>query len=238
MQQNKISSTLLGFFIFLGLFSVGYFIQSSTIKFRQYDRTVTVKGLSEKEYKADVVIWPIQFSIADNSLESLYDSIEKNTIKIKSFLIKNGIEQKEITLASPSIFDKSAQEYGNNNKPNFRYTATQIVTVYSTNVDKVRELKSSLSQLGKEGIVLISDDYRAQTEYIFTKLNDVKPTMIEEATKNARVVAQKFANDSNSKLGKIKKAYQGQFSISQRDKNNPHIKKIRVVCTVEYYLSD
>ncbi len=238
MQQNKISSTLLGFFIFLGLFSVGYFIQNSTVKFKQYDRTVTVKGLSEKEYKADVVIWPIQFSVADNSLESLYDSIEKNTTKIKSFLNKNGIEQNEITLSSPSIFDKSAQEYGNNNKPNFRYTATQIVTVYSTNVDKVRGLKSSLSQLGKEGIVLISDDYRANTEYIFTKLNDVKPTMIEEATKNARVVAQKFANDSNSKLGKIKKAYQGQFSISQRDKNNPHIKKIRVVCTVEYYLSD
>ena len=97
---------------------------------------------------------------------------------------------------------------------------------------------NSLSKLGKKGIVFTGSNYQNQTEYIFTRLNEVKPEMIEEATRKAREVAEKFAADSQSRLGKIKKAYQGQFSISPRDKNNPHIKKVRVVSTVEYYLSD
>ena len=82
------------------------------------------------------------------------------------------------------------------------------------------------------------NDYQGRTEYLFTRLNDVKPEMIEEATTKAREVAEKFAQDSQSKLGKIKRASQGQFSINDRDRQNPHIKKIRVVSTVEYYLSD
>lgn len=95
-----------------------------------------------------------------------------------------------------------------------------------------------LSQLGKQGIVFIANNYEAQTAYIFTRLNEVKPEMVEEATREAREVPQKFASDSASVLGKIKRASQGQFSINARDKNNPHIKSIRVVSTVEYYLSD
>lgn len=97
---------------------------------------------------------------------------------------------------------------------------------------------SRLSELGKEGIVFTGGNYGSQPEYLFTRLNDVKPEMIEEATRKAREVAEKFATDSESKLGKIKRASQGQFSISTRDRNNPHIKKVRVVSTVEYYLSD
>jgi len=97
---------------------------------------------------------------------------------------------------------------------------------------------SSLAQLGKQGIAFTGGNYQSKTEYIFTRLNDIKPEMIEEATTKAREVALKFSEDSRSKLGKIKRASQGQFSINARDKNNPHIKRIRVVSTVEYYLSD
>ena len=96
----------------------------------------------------------------------------------------------------------------------------------------------SLSKLGKRGIVFTGGNYQNQIEYLFTRLNEIKPEMIEEATQNARQVAHKFATDSQSKLGKIKTASQGQFSINPRDKNTPHIKKIRVVSTVAYYLSD
>jgi hypothetical protein len=95
-----------------------------------------------------------------------------------------------------------------------------------------------LSELGKQGIVLSGGDYQSQPEYLFTRLNEVKPEMIEEATRQAREVAQKFAADSQSTLGRIRHASQGQFSIADRDRNNPHIKKVRVVSTVEYYLSD
>jgi hypothetical protein len=62
--------------------------------------------------------------------------------------------------------------------------------------------------------------------------------MIQQATEKAREVAQKFASDSNSTLGKIKSARQGQFTISDRDSNSPHIKRVRVVSSLEYYLVD
>lgn len=237
-ETNKAGAFILGVFIFFGLSSLGYLLGGAAIEYKQYERSVTVKGLSEREYKSDIVIWPIQFTAAGNDIESLYSSIEENTLKIKTFLEKNGISSKEITFASPSITDKSAQQYGSNNKPAFRYAAIQTVTVYSRNIDAVRSVMSSLSKLGKQGIVFTGGNYQSKTEYIFTRLNEIKPEMIEEATRKAREVAQKFATDSKSKLGKIKKASQGQFSINARDKNNPHIKKIRVVSTVEYYLSD
>lgn len=237
-DANRSGLAILGIFIFLGLAALGYLLGNAAIKFKTYDRTVTVKGLSEREYQADVVIWPIQFTVAGNDLASLYNTIDDQAGKIRNFLEGNGIDKSEITVAPPAITDKSAQQYGNNAKAEFRYTATQTVTVYSKNVDKVRALMSSLSELGKQGIVFSGANYGSQPEYLFTRLNEVKPQMIEEATKKAREVAQKFAQDSDSVLGKIKTASQGQFSISPRDKNNPQIKKVRVVSTIQYYLSD
>ena len=153
-------------------------------------------------------------------------------------MISRNIDQSAFSISPPSVTDKSAQQYGSNQKPPFRYTALQTVTVYSDKIDLVRTAKNSLSELGKLGIVFTGGDYQSQTEYIFTRLNEIKPEMIQEATTQARQVAIKFAEDSQSKLGKIKKASQGQFSINPRDRNNPHIKKLRVVSTVEYYLSD
>lgn len=236
--NNKAGALILGVFVFLGLSALGYLLGNAAIEFKQFDRSVTVKGLSEREYTADIVIWPIQFTAAGNDLESLYNAIELNTTKIVNFLGKKGINTDEITTSSPAITDKSAQQYGGNSRAEFRYSAVQTVTVYSKNIDAVRGVMGSLSQLGKQGIVITGGNYNSQTDYIFTRLNDVKPEMIEEATKKAREVAEKFASDSQSSLGKIKRASQGQFSISARDKNNPHIKKVRVVSTVEYYLSD
>ncbi|MBM7072515.1 SIMPL domain-containing protein [Shewanella sp. 202IG2-18] len=237
-NTNYQSALILGILIALGLSILGYTLGNSAIKYRQFERTVNVKGLSERDYPADVVIWPIQYTVADNKISGIYDSIETNTKKIKNFLIKNGIKASEVSVSSPEITDKSAQRYSSDSKAEFRYTAQQTVTVYSKQVDKVRNVMGALSELGKQGIVFNGNDYNARTEYLFTRLNEIKPKMIEEATKNARVVAEKFASDSKSSLGKIKTASQGQFSISERDKNNPQIKKVRVVSTVTYYLSD
>ncbi|WP_022664270.1 SIMPL domain-containing protein [Desulfospira joergensenii] len=239
MQQNsRASAFILGAFLFIGLSSLGFLLGKAAIEYKRYDRSVTVKGLSEREYDADIVIWPIQFTAAGNDLETLYGSMENNTSKIKAFLGKNAILPEEISFAAPAITDKSAQQYGSNARPEFRYTASQTVTVYSKNIPAVRAVMGSLSELGKQGIVFTGGNYQSQTEYLFTRLNEIKPEMIEEATRKAREVAQKFASDSQSRLGKIKRASQGQFSINARDKNNPHIKKVRVVSTIEYYLSD
>ena len=116
--------------------------------------------------------------------------------------------------------------------------ASQAVTVYSERVEDVREVMRNAGELGKKGVIISGGDYSLRTEYLFTRLNEIKPEMIEAATKEARKVAEKFAEDSNSELGKIKTASQGLFSISDRDRNNPHIKNVRVVSTIEYYLSD
>ncbi|MCK5759801.1 MAG: SIMPL domain-containing protein [Candidatus Delongbacteria bacterium] len=237
-ESNKVGYAILGTFIFLGLATLGYFLSNAAIDYKMYERSVTVKGLSEREYKADIVIWPIQFAVVNNNLTNLYNSIDKQSTKIREFLEANEILSDEITIVAPAITDKSAQQYGDNSKVEFRYLAYQTINVYSKNINAVRKIMGSLSQLGKQGIVFTGNNYDSQIEYLFTRLNEVKPEMIEEGTTKAREVAQKFATDSQSSLGKIKRASQGQFSISARDKNNPHIKRVRVVSTVEYYLSD
>jgi hypothetical protein len=236
--HTRSGAFILGAFIFLGLAAAGYLLGHAAIEFREYERSVTVKGLSEREYPADIVIWPIQFIAAGNDLQQLYAGVEASTGEIRAFLRERGIRAEDISASSPAITDKSAQQYGNSARPEFRYSALQTVTVYSQDVEGVRAVMDSLSGLGRKGIVLTGGNYQAQTEYLFTRLNDVKPDMIEEATRKAREVAEKFAADSQSRLGKIRRASQGQFSISPRDRNNPHIKKVRVVSTVEYYLSD
>lgn len=234
---NQKSAFILGVFIFLGLAFLGFFIGSSAIKFKEYERTVIVKGLSEKECPADTALWPIHFSAADNDLTELYESIEKDANEIIDFLKANGFEKQEINKSPPGIIDKLAQGY-EKSKIEFRYYATQTVTVYSNKIESVRSTMNKLAELGKKGIALTAGGYQNTTEYLFTRLNEIKPSMVEEATTKAREVAEKFAKNSNSKLGKIKTARQGQFSIKNRDKNNPHIKKVRVVSTIEYYLSD
>lgn len=236
--MNRSSAIILGLGLFFGLAVLGLLVSRAALDVKLLDRSVTVKGLSEREFNADVVIWPIQFALAENDLESLYGALDEQTAKIRTFLEGKGIADSEITVSSPSITDKSAQQYGGNMPAEFRFTAMQTVTVYSDRIDAVRGIMGGLSELGRQGIVLTGGDYQAQTDYLFTRLNDIKPEMIEEATRKAREVAEKFAADSNSRLGKIKRASQGQFSITPRDRNNPHIKQVRVVSTIEYYLAD
>ena len=237
-SANQNSFIFLGICLLLGLVALGYLLGDAAIRFKELERTVTVKGLSERELPADIVIWPIQFTSASNNLTELYQSIDSSTKKIRGFLTDAGIKDEEISTTAPAINDKSAQQYGNQGNAGFRYTASQVVTVYSENIPIVRKVMERMSDLGRQGIVITGGNYETQTEYLFTRLNEIKPGMIEEATRKAREVAQKFAADSDSTLGKIKSAAQGQFSINNRDKNNPHIKKIRVVATVAYYLSD
>lgn len=237
-EKGSFNAFVLGISLFLGLSSLGFLLANAAISYKEYERTVTVKGLSEQEFMADIVIWPVQFTLADNNLQALYANIDNSTQTIIQFLTEQGIKRDDISLTSPAITDKSAQQYGGNQRAEFRYTGMQTVTVYSDDIEAVREVMSKLSELGKEGIVLTGNNYQSQTEYLFTRLNEIKPDMIEEATRKAREVAEKFADDSDSSLGKIRRASQGQFSISPRDNNNPHIKKVRVVSTIEYYLSD
>ena len=104
-------------------------------------------------------------------------------------------------------------------------------------MERVREAMRNLAELGKQQIAVSGEEY-GRPEFLFTGLNAIKPAMIEEATRNAREVAEKFARDADSRLGTIRTASQGLFSIQDRDANSPHIKRVRVVSTVEYSLVD
>ena len=212
----------------------GLMLPLSVAKLKSYDRTVDVKGLCEKEFKADRVIWPLTYKVVSNDLNSALEETEKNNAAILAFLENGGIARSEITVNAPKISDKLAEEYGNNDRI-YRYLCTSVVTVCSKDVDTVLELMDRKSELIRKGIPL-TEVWDNKTEFKFEGLNGVKPEMIEEANANARQAAKKFAKDSDSKLGKIKRATQGTFSIEDRDSNTPYLKRVRVVTNVTYYL--
>jgi len=237
-HKRVIEAFVLGAFVCAGLVFLGYLLSTGAFRIKGLERSVAVKGLSERDVAADIAIWPIRFSEAENDLGKLYDLVERHTASITDFLKANGFSANEISVAPPAIVDRQAQSYGDTTKVKFRFASGSTITVYTEKVDAVRRAMTRLIELGKHGIVIGAQEYESKTEYLYTKLNDIKPEMVEEATRKAREVAEKFAKDSNSRLGKIKTAQQGQFTITDRDSNTPHIKKVRVVSTIEYYLSD
>ena len=221
----------------IAVLGLGAFLYSGIVNAKQSDRYVNVRGFAEREVNADYVIWPIVFKEVGNDLVSLSETVQSKVETLEKFLIENGIAQGEITKASPDITDTQSELYTSNKHP-VRYVVTEVVTVATKDVDKVREIMSKNGELLKKGIAISESDYRYRKIFSFNGLSDIKPQMIGEANQNARTAAEKFAMDSGSKLGKIKTATQGQFSIEDRDENTPFIKKVRVVTSVQYYLED
>ena len=220
-----------------GLVLLGWTLRSGIVHFKDSERVVTVKGLSEQEVKADRVIWPLMYKQVGDDLTVLYNNIEKTNGTIIAFLRSNGVDEKEITIAPSQLVDMAAELY-NPNAPRYRYSVTTVLTVVTDKVDLVRSLMQRQGDLLKQGVAVTGGDYQYRPQFLYTGLTTIKPGMIEEATANARTAAEKFAHDSKSKLGKIRSATQGQFSIEDRDENTPYIKSVRVVTTVEYYLKD
>lgn len=225
------------FILGVAVLGLGAFLYCAMMHTKDRDRVVSVKGLSEREVKADYVIWPIVFKEVGNDLVALYESVQNKTATLEKFLLDNGVAAEEISKASPDITDTESEIYASE-KRSQRYVATVVMTVASKDVEKLREIMGKQGELLKQGIAFSEGDYRYRKIYTFNGLNDIKPEMIDEANKNARAAAQKFAADSESKLGKIKMATQGQFSIEDRDENTPFIKKVRVVTSVQYFLED
>ena len=221
----------------IGMVALGYEIGDSINNFVAKDRVVTVKGLAEMEIPANKVTWPLMYKEVGNDLSALYNKISYTNKAIVNFLKEKGITEEEISINAPEIIDMQAERYVGENKT-YRYNVTTVITVTSNKVDLVRSLISEQGELLKQGIAITGGDYRYNIQYDYTSLNEIKPQMIEEATQNAREAAQKFAKDSDSELGKIKRAHQGQFSIENRDANTPYIKRIRVVTTIDYSLED
>ncbi|CCQ09860.1 PUTATIVE PERIPLASMIC PROTEIN [Pseudoalteromonas luteoviolacea B = ATCC 29581] len=231
-QKGWMSAAIIG----LALCLSAWILKGAALSVKNMERTVVVKGLAEQEVHADTVIWPLVFREGDNDLVTLIERVESKNQAIKAFLLLQGFAIEEISSLTPSITDKLAQEYVSQ-EGGFRYIAKAGLTLYSTSPEKVKLALKEVGTLAKQGIA-ITENYDNRIEYLYTDLNGIKPEMVQQATKEARQVAEKFALDSESKLGKIKQASQGQFSIRDRDSNTPEIKIVRVVTSVEYYLSD
>ena len=236
MNTNK-NTVIAASIIALGLFFMGLSVKSGLENSLKDERIVSVRGLSERTVPADKVVWPLVYKEVGNDLATLSKEVGLKNKIIVDYLKSKGITDEEISIASPEIIDLQAERYMSQNVI-YRYNLTSVITVSSQQVDLVRNLISAQGELLDKGIAIVSSEYDTQVNYLFTGLNDLKPDMIAEATRNAREAAEQFASDSDSKLGKIKTATQGQFSISDRDQYTPYLKNVRVVTSVVYYLKD
>lgn len=228
--MNRVKEAII---LAVGLIVLGLCIKGGINNFANKDRKVTVKGLSEREVKADKVTWSISTNDMGNDLPTLYQSINAQADKVKAFLKQNGLGDDEITVNPPSVNDLEANQWSDNRK-SFRYLVNTTITVSTTKVEAVNKAIFKQGELLKQGVAIGS----SYPDYQYVSFQELKPEMMAEAIKNAQKTAQQFAEASESELGKIQTAGQGQFEIEDRDENTPYIKKIRVVTTVTYSLND
>ncbi|HCU58746.1 MAG TPA: hypothetical protein DIC64_02060, partial [Alphaproteobacteria bacterium] len=225
----------------LGIVLGGFFIGHYYYKAKVGANTVVVKGLAEENVKADLAIWEMKYVVTGNDVIKAQKEISNQTAVIQAFLKENGFEESEITVGRLETNDLNANPYRNSYENNLRFILNQTITVKSKKVDLVASTLNKSGDLVAKGIIF-SSDYGSPVSYIFTKLNDIKPSMLVEATQNAREAANQFAKSSKSKVGKIKHANQGMFSILPQEETASATesqqinKKVRVVSTIEYWL--
>ncbi|MBO4587049.1 MAG: SIMPL domain-containing protein [Bacteroidales bacterium] len=209
---------------------LGIFMVCTVKTLKSYDDTVKVRGLCEKEVPADRVVLRISYSDQDNELVDLRSRMERSDEAIIALLKKAGFTDEEIKYTSAHFNDRYDSYYTSNIR--FRYSANQTINVFTSKMDEVAKIQNKIdAELLKQNI--ISNTYAS---YEYNGLNNIKPEMIRESLENARVAADEFANNSHSKIGKMRTASQGYFEVEDLDENTPQIKKVRVVTTVEYYL--
>ncbi len=228
----------------LGVALGGYFIGNGFYRALSV-RTVTVKGLAERDVVADTAVWNIKINGVGGDLGELQRRIDQDISEIHSFLIESGFAASDIQNLRVQVRDKYAG-YSDaelrNQQSDGRYVIETGVKVRSHNVELVDSMSRRMGELVRRGIT-ITEDY-AGPIYIFNGLNDIKISMIEQATKNATAAGQQFAKDADARLGKIKSANQGVFSIESRDPTDSWSsnerqainKKVRVVATITFYL--
>ncbi len=238
---------MLGSLLALGLILGGWILGAQIKATRLSDRYVTVKGLVERRVKSDLAIWPLNYKEAGDDLSAVYAKAQADKNALLQFLDQQGIQSSEIELGVIGVIDTQANEYGGGNRPAHRYIVEQPITVRTSRVDQVAAAAQKTMQLLQKGIVLTGNPGQGLT-YKFTGLNSIKPDMITEATRNARAAADRFAADSGSKVGPIRQANQGVFSILAADQSGEAgdlgganfasslMKTVRVVTSVDYYL--
>lgn len=220
----------------IGLTLFGAQIGRAVKNGREFDRFLTVRGLSEREVKSTVAIWPIQFSTSAEDLGALKSAMERDRALVIGYLKANGIDAKEITQGLPDVSDREDERIRDKSPDMARFQGTMTLVVRSPNVDVVKKAIQNADALLEKGVSLAGTGNTGRIQFLFDAVNQVKPDMIKEATANARSAAEKFAEDSHSKVGRIRRATQGTVEIEDLDVATPERKIIRVVTTVDFFL--
>jgi len=227
---------VLGICLALGLAVFGLQISRAVKRGRDFDRFLSVRGLSERQVKATLAIWPIRFASYAEELPELKRTIEQDKALVTGYLRLQGIAPAEISFGLPELADKHERETNAEKSPLPRYKAVTTLVVRSAQVDVVKQAIQHADPLLEKGVTLVSGDYGDKTEFAFDRVNDVKPAMIQEATANARAAAEKFAQDSHARVGAIRRATQGVVEVEDLDVATPEQKVVRVVTTVDFFL--
>jgi hypothetical protein len=247
-RSRVLPAIVVGASLLLGLSAAGYFVGRGAARFRSDDRVVTVKGLVEREVKADQAGWTLSLRRASETLQDAHARIGADRDAVVAFLRKHGFRDTEIERQPTRTLDKLAREYGQPQPSDrFRYVVTTSVTVKTLTVDLVRAALGSTEELLKAGVVLDGEREggAANPRYIVSRFNDLRPQLLAEATRNARATAQQFAADSGAQVGSIRSANQGSIQIFGEeggDESAPYsststpVKRIRVVSTFEFEL--
>jgi len=227
---------VLGLFLAAGLAVFGLQISRAVKRGRDFDRFLSVRGLSERQVKATLAIWPIHFASYAEDLPALKKTIEANKERVAAYLARQGIAPEEISYGLPDLSDRHEHESRDDVSTLPRYKAVTTLVVRSPQVDRVKQAIQHADTLLDQGVTLVSNDGGDKAEFAFDKINDLKPAMIQEATANARASAEKFAQDSHAKVGAIRRATQGVVEIDDLDVATPEQKVVRVVTTVDFFL--
>lgn len=247
MEKNHILSALI---ISIGVIGASFFLKDGLSSLKSNNRSVTVRGLDEQNVKSDLVVWQLRFKTTGDDLGATQAELDKQKQSVIAFLTTAGFDASEITHQGIRVVDKQANEYGSDTYTTKRYVLSTAILLRSPKVDLAASTQQKMSDLIKAGVALSDDGYCGNIpNYLFTKLNDIKIDMLAKATKNARDAATQFANDANAKVGSIRNATQGYFSISAQDSiqegsgggsncgdSDSIMKKVRVVTTIDYFL--
>lgn len=227
----------------LGLGASGYFIGSGFAKINAANK-VEVRGLAEREVKADVALWPLKLVVTGDDLAILQSKLEADSKVVINFLLGQGLKEDEISRGRMEVTDLLASNYRSEGASHNRFIVYANITVRSTRAELVQSVSNSIGRVIRSGVVFSQDSGGSLSPYfVFTKLNEIKPDMLAEATRNARAAAEQFAHDSGEPLGRMLRAEQGVFSILPADdtgemESKQLTKKVRVVSTVVYALAN
>jgi hypothetical protein len=246
--MKKVQIIVAGLLVGAGLVVLGCYINKGLQSFSNKERVVAVKGLAEKNIKATEAKITISTSFSGDNVKELIEKIDKRIEALAAYVKEKGYA--DVKIGDLDIYDsKSYYDYHWNGEQRIqvkkdRYNASKLITITLKDVEKARTASKTID------LDLINKDLSSEVgcNYKFPELNTIKPELIAESTKNARLSGEQFAKDSQSKLGKIKTASQGQITLAGRyyyddeetgsAPEEPYLQKARVVSTIVFYLED